>query len=397
MRKSVFGAALLAIVVDALGFGLVYPLMTELFAGDEGRHMAEGMSLGWRHFYLGLSFLLYPLATFFSASWISDLSKKYGRKRVLMLCMSGQTVSFLMMGAGIEFVSIAVLLIGRGLSGLMAGSQLLAQETILEQNRPGQLSIMTCVVAAGIAFGPVLGGVFSDEKLVSWFTLATPFYLAGLLGLITLIAVWRCFSSHAIKRSGGIDWEKPLMVLREAFTPRLRLISGVFFLMQLGFSLFFQLIQVFVSTVYDFPTWKIGLFNGWMGIAFALVVLFGIQFFLSYFSIARLSRLSLGLTGILIIIPMLFPGEPLVWVMSFCAAGFNMLAYGSLISFFSHALDAHKGINVLASLMAVAWVITGFSTNLIDSVSLRWLIGIGGLLLISSSILSFRFPSSAKN
>lgn len=80
-RIRVFAPAMMAIIVDAMGFGLVYPLMTELFAGEEGLHMAAGMPLQLRHFYLGLTFLLYPLAALFGASWMSDLGRICGRKK----------------------------------------------------------------------------------------------------------------------------------------------------------------------------------------------------------------------------------------------------------------------------------------------------------------------------
>lgn len=399
-RVPIFAPALMAIVVDAMGFGLVYPLMTELFAGEEGLHMAAGLSLGLRHFYLGLSFLLYPLAAFFGAPLMNDLSDKYGRKQVLTLCMAGQTVSFLMMGAGVGFFNIAVLLVGRALSGIMAGSQPIAQAAIIDHatlhNRTRHLAVVTAVIAAGIVIGPLIGGIFSDELLVGWFRLSTPFYIAAALALLTTLWVWTSFPKRAAAKRPhqSLQWTRPASILKEGFTnSRTRSLAVVFLCMQIGFSVFFQLIQVFVSVVYDYSTWQIGVFNGYIGIAFALVVLFGIKFFLKRLPVEKLASFALLMTGICLILPMLYPLEVFVWVMVFLAAGFNMVAFGSLMACFSQSVDeAHQGwaMGLFGAIVAATWAVTGLTTNLIGFVGLRWLISIGGLFLLFSYYLMVR-------
>ncbi|MFC2049254.1 MFS transporter [Chlamydiota bacterium] len=405
MRRRVFAPALMAIVVDAMGFGLVYPLMTELFAGVEGLHMAAGMSVGLRHFYLGLCFLLYPLATFFSAPWMNDLAERYGGKKILLLCMGGQTVGFLLMGAGVEFVNVAVLLVGRALSGLMAGSQPIAQASLIDQSPPEHkrrnLSVLAVVVAAGIVIGPLIGGIFSDENLVAWFTLSTPFYIAAALALITTIWVGASFPSLQVLSDKPRSYSRPLMIFWEGFKhPKMGSLALVFLCMQLGFSLFYQMIQVFVSTVFSFPSWEIGVFNGFLGVAFALVLLFGIKFFLHFLPVEKVASLALLLTGVFLILPMLYPQEVFVWVMAFLAAGFNMVAYGALMACFASAVDTAQQRWVMAlfgSIVAAAWTVTGLATNLIDSIGLRWLIAIGGLLLLLSYFLMVRRNASASS
>ncbi len=396
-RIRVFAPALMAIIVDALGFGLVYPLMTELFAGQEGLHMAAGMSLQLRHFYLGLTFLLYPLAAFFGAPLMNDLAAVYGRKRILGLCMAGQGISFLLMGVGVAFFNIALLLIGRALSGIMAGSQSLAQSAIIDHSpadkKGHNLVYVTIVVAAGIVLGPLMGGIFSDEKLVPWFTLSTPFYIAAALALFTILWVTIRFPKDA-SSAGKLHWTRPLTTLWEGFTnPKLRPLVLIFLCMQIGFSLFYQMIQVFVSTVFSFPTWEIGVFNGFMGIAFVLVVLFGIKYFLRCLSVEKLASLSLLLTGIFLILPMIYPQETFVWLMAFLAAGFNMMAYGALMACFASSVDvSHQGwaVGLFSCLVGASWTLTGFATNLISIIGLRWLIALGGLFLLISYFLMER-------
>jgi len=397
LKWRLFVPGFLAILVDAMGYGLVYPLMTELFAGEQGLHMASGLSVPLRDFYLGLCFLLYPLAAFFGASFMGDLSDIYGRRKIIILCMSGLTVSFLLMAIGVELIDISWLLIGRALSGFMAGSQPIAQASIIDQSsaetKGRNLALMTVVLSTGIVLGPLIGGLFSDSSLASFFTLATPFYLASALALITTFWLALSFPETLIKKKAGKTphWMKPLHVFYEGFAQKnTRFLAFIFLCMQIGFSLFYQLIQIFVSTVYDFPSWQLGLFNGYIGVAFALVVLFGIKYLVKHLAIEHIAALSLFLTALFLILPMLYPKESFVWIMTFLASGFYMMAYGALMACFSNAVSVDKQgwvMGVFGSIAAAAWAMTGLSTNLIHNVGLRWLIAIGGLFTLLSFFL----------
>ena len=368
-----------------MGFGLVYPLVTELFAGDQGVHMAEGLSQGARYFYLGLSFLLYPLAAFFGAPLMEDLAQKWGKKSTLLLCMGGITFSFFLMGMGVEFFSIPLLLIGRGLSGIMAGSQPLAQEAII-QAKPDCMKGVTAIVSIGIVLGPLIGGIFSDSALVPWFTLSTPFYLAALLGFVTTFWIVRAFPSQKEERK-SFARTRPLQTLIQGFKRKeTSILALVFLCMQIGFSLFFQLIQIFVSTIYDFQSWEIGLFNGYLGVAFALVVLVGIKICLRKMRAEKLAFASLLLTGACLIAPMLYPAQVFLWIMAFLVAGFDMIAYGSLMISFAHASRVQH-VGFFGAVLSATWAITGFAINLIPFLGLRGLISIGALFLFLAAFL----------
>jgi MFS transporter, DHA1 family, tetracycline resistance protein len=121
---------LLAITVDSLGFGLVYPILTMMFGGAHRTLLGPGVSAAEADFLFGLGYMLYPAGMFFGASMLGDLSDRFGRKPVLIICMGGLSLATAMMAAGIELRSVALLLFGRFLSGLMAGSQPIAQAAV---------------------------------------------------------------------------------------------------------------------------------------------------------------------------------------------------------------------------------------------------------------------------
>lgn len=386
----------MALMVDSMGFGLVYPLMTTLFASEQNSHIAEGLSLNLRQFYLGLGFLLFPLNMFFGASFMGDLSDMIGRKKALILCMSGSCISFLLMGIGVTVSSISLLLIGRSFSGLMAGSQPIAQAAIIDlstpETKPRNLSLMTLVISIGVIIGPLIGGICSDPTIISWFNLSTPFYFAAFLALLSALWIYTSFGETFFHCNvHRLNWMRPIRILIEGFQNiKIRSLALIFLLMQVGYSLYYQLIQVLMITFFNYSSWQLGMFNGYIGLSFTIITLTGIQFFLKKMNIGVVAISTLGLTGISIILAMLFPMEKIIWIFSFFTAGFDMLAYAALMTCFSNTVDdTRQGwvMGIFGSIMAVSWTITGFSTNFIHLLNLQELIIIGGLCMILSAIL----------
>ena len=82
---------LLAITVNSLGFGLVYPILTMMFGGAHRTLLGPGVSAAEADFLFGLGYMLYPAGMFFGASMLGDLSDRFGRKPVLLICMGGLT------------------------------------------------------------------------------------------------------------------------------------------------------------------------------------------------------------------------------------------------------------------------------------------------------------------
>ncbi len=160
---------LFAIVIDALGFGLVYPVLTTLFTAEASPMLSADVSESLRYFYLGLGFMLYPFCMFFGAAFMADLSDNYGRKKILLICMAGIALSFLAMAIAVEIQSIALLMLGRAVSGIMAGSQPIAQAAIADlstsQTKAKNMSIISLSFCVGTVLGPFIGGVTSDPSV----------------------------------------------------------------------------------------------------------------------------------------------------------------------------------------------------------------------------------------
>ncbi|STY28238.1 transporter of the major facilitator superfamily (MFS) [Legionella wadsworthii] len=385
-----------AVVIDALGFGLVYPVMTAIFTAEHSPVLSADASVGIKHFYLGLSYMLYPLCMFFGTSFMGDLSDVWGRKKVLLLCMLGITISFLLMGMGVFFNSLILLLFGRALSGLMAGSQPIAQASIADLSTPEtkalNMSLISMSFSFGSVLGPLLGGVMSDQQLLPWFTLTTPFLIAALLAFIAWGWIEFGYQDTSLVLSQkSISIFRPVQIFIEAFEHlSVRILALVFLLMQMGFSLYFQFIIVHMKNVYQYSNWQLGAVQGMIGLGFAIGILVGMPLCVKRFKVHHIALVTLILTGVGQLLVYVISNPIMQWPLAIAIATFDIMAFACLLTLFSNAVDAQSQgwvMGISGAVMAFAWMVTGFGSNLLSIMSSSGLIALGGVLLIASALL----------
>lgn len=397
---------ILAIIIDALGFGLVYPIMTAIFTAHHSPVLPVDVSLQTRHFYLGLGFMLYPLCMFFGTSFMGDLSDNYGRKKVLMICMGGIAASFSLMALGIEFASVWLLMLGRALSGLMAGSQPIAQAAIADLSTPEtkakNMSMITLSYCFGSVLGPLLGGITSDPTLVHWFSFSMPLFLAAALALIAFIWIVvsfkETFSVH-IKRK--ISFLRPIHIFYEAAKhPSIRILAIVFLLMQIGFSIYFQFIIVQMRYANDYSNWQLGAVQAMIGLGFALGLLVCMPYSLKRWQVISIAIGALLFTGIGQIFASLNYIVFIQWILAIAIASLDIMAFTALLTLFSDAVEPNAQgwvMGIANAVMAISWAVSGLFSNLITMMGTRGLIFMGGICLIVSSIILGKYFYKGKS
>lgn len=395
LPKSNIGPSLLAIIIDSMGFGLGYPILTALFSPSSQHSLLHpDASIAVRNFYLGLSFLLYPLCMFFGASILGELSDRWGRKKVLTICTTGLGLSFFCMGIGVVFNSLFLVLFGRALSGLMAGSQPIAQAAISDvstiESKPRNMSLLTLALSFGIIAGPTLGGVLSDSAVLSFFSFSVPFFFVAALSWICTIWIASKFKETYLHRTDKpFNFLRPVQIFIEAFKDKaVRLLAVVFLLMQIGFSLYFQLILVLLAEKYHYTSWKLGLFNGFIGVCFVFALYITRRLTARPRSIEWIAFWTLLITGISQLGASFARDQLSQWVFVIPVATADMVAYTAMLTSFSNAAskDAQGWVmGIAGAVMALSWTFTGFSLNLTTVIGIENLILIGALFLIASA------------
>lgn len=400
LNLKILGPCLLAIAIDAMGFGLVYPMMSAIFSDPNAGILPNDTSIELRNFYLGLGYGIYPLCMFFGSSLMGELSDGYGRRKILLLCGSGLAVSYFLMALGALWPSVWLLLIGRGLSGLMAGCQGIAQAAITDMSTPKNkaynMSIMSLAFSAGVIVGPVLGGVTSDHTISPVFNYGTPFLLVGSLSVIC--AIWTATSYRDTALPSGkerVDLMLPLRIIYQAAMHKsLAFLSVVFFLMQVGYGLYLQTIMLLLQTKFHYTSSQLGLFSGLIGVCFVFGLTVIVRLMLRVWSVVDIAKTGLLVAGVCQILSALFPNEIVLWCLATLVGCFDMVAYTTMYTAFSDAVNVERqgwALGVAGSVMAVAWVVTGSLTNLLPVFGEIGLLLIGGFSFLLSFLMMLAY------
>ncbi|EDT03107.1 MFS transporter [Burkholderia ambifaria] len=400
LNIKLLGPCLLAIAIDAMGFGLVYPIMAAIFSDPQSGIIGADTSPQLRNFYLGLGYGVYPFCMFFGSSLMGELSDGYGRRKILLLCVFGLALSYFLMAVGALLPSIALLLIGRGLSGLMAGCQGIAQAAITDMSTPEtkayNMSIMSIAFSAGVIVGPVLGGVTSDRTIAPFFNYGTPFLLVAALSVVC--GLWTfCSYRNAVAPTGNtrVDLLMPLRIIYQAGTHRrIAFLSIVFFLMQVGYGLYLQTIMLVLQTKFHYTSSQLGLFSGLIGMSFVFGLMVIVRLMLKIWSVVDIAKTGLLIAGIGQVLSALFPHENTLWVLGMVVGCFDMVAYTTMYTAYSDAVTEDRqgwALGVAGSVMAIAWVVTGFLTNLLPVLGELGLLMVGGLSFVLSFVMMLAY------
>ena len=154
-----------------LGYGIVLPLLP--FYAREYSTAAV---------LVGLLGSLYAAMQFFGGPVLGGLSDRVGRRPVLLLCLSGASAAYLLLGLAnsLTLVVAAVVLAG-GASATLATAQAYIADSTSPENRARGLGIIGAAFGLGLIAGPTLGGLLSLQSL------GAPAFTASSLALVNVL------------------------------------------------------------------------------------------------------------------------------------------------------------------------------------------------------------------
>jgi len=160
-----FFIILASVFVDVLGYGIMLPLLPFFVQAQDGGAVIAG---GLMSMYSSIQLISGPI--------LGALSDRYGRKPILLLCLLGTAISYLLLGLA---NSLAIIFIAVFMDGLTGSNLTLAHayvaDTTNAENRARGISLSTLAFGLGVMAGPALGG------LLSGFGLSIPALVASAL------------------------------------------------------------------------------------------------------------------------------------------------------------------------------------------------------------------------
>ncbi len=214
----------LTVFIDLMGFGIVIPLLPIY---------AEQMNA--TPFTAGALIAVYSLMQLvFAPAW-GRISDDIGRRPVLLMCLAGSAMSYLLLAAAWR---LEVLFLARVLAGVAGASIPVAQAYIADVTGPAErargMGLIGAAFGLGMVIGPALGGGLSllGPRVPEGFA-------AGLCLANVLVAVYRLPESLPGSVRGPAPFRHPLSLasLRDAVArPGAASLLAVFFLVTLGFA-----------------------------------------------------------------------------------------------------------------------------------------------------------------
>jgi MFS transporter, DHA1 family, tetracycline resistance protein len=176
--KLAFPLILATVMLDAVGIGLVMPIIPRLL-----REVGHTGDLGWR---FGAFLGLYALMQFLCSPVLGAISDRVGRRPVLLASLAGAAVDYVFMALA---PSLAWLFVGRAIAGITGANMAVAQAYVAditpEAQRARRFGMFSAMFGVGFILGPVLGGFLGE----AW--TRAPFLAAATLnGLNLLLALF---------------------------------------------------------------------------------------------------------------------------------------------------------------------------------------------------------------
>jgi DHA1 family tetracycline resistance protein-like MFS transporter len=375
---------LLLILIDAIGFAMLTPLLASALAPGSNAALQNGLSANARNLVYGFATGLYPIMTFFGAPVLGQLSDRVGRKVILLVCAGGIVASYITISAAFAWGSVSLLMAGRFLGGLTAASQAISLAALVDVCRPQRkdfwLSMGLLSSSLGFVIGPALSGLLSDAQIVSWFNLLTPLYGTALLAGVNFVLLAWLF--HEPRKTVRPSVKRPpfsvisgFRSLASAFASpgALRQVSRVFLLQEMAWGAYFYFVPVFLLNRFAVTGTEASLFMSVMGIGFCLSFAVAMPFLTKRYSTRDITRWSLFVTSAFLVGSVLAPSMLLEWVLILPISVAVAVSYGALIILFTDiATEDSKGeiMGITAAINAFSFGMISFFGGLIEGLNI---------------------------
>ena len=166
---------LATLMIDAIGIGIVFPIMPDLMVRVGAGSTAEGA------FWGGVMMSSYAVAMFLFGPIIGSLSDAYGRRPILILALVTLTIDYVIMAMAETYW---LLLVGRILAGVAGATYITATAYIADIAEPEQRGASFGMIGAafgiGFVLGPAIGGIASSLHITA------PFWIAAGLSALNV-------------------------------------------------------------------------------------------------------------------------------------------------------------------------------------------------------------------
>ncbi|MCF6431529.1 TCR/Tet family MFS transporter [Leisingera sp. MMG026] len=255
---------LATVMIDAMGIGLIMPVMPGLITGVQGGTLAQAAVWG------GVLSTVFAVMQFLFSPVLGSLSDAVGRRPVLLVSLFVMALDYLIMAlAG----TMWLLLLGRILGGITAATHSTAGAYIADISPPekkaANFGLLGAAFGAGFVLGPLMGGLLGELGT------RAPFYAAAVLVLANFTLGWFVMGETVQdKNRRPFDWRRanPFGAFRAVGRiPGVKPLLWVYFLYSVAIYVYPAIWAYFTLERFGWQPQVIGLSLAVYGISMALV------------------------------------------------------------------------------------------------------------------------------
>ncbi|MEM9434722.1 MAG: TCR/Tet family MFS transporter [Pseudomonadota bacterium] len=263
MKNRAVTFILITIILDAIGIGLILPVMPELIMQVRGADISQAALWG------GILSATFAVMQFLFSPALGNLSDRFGRRPVLLISTFVMAVDYLVMAlAG----SIWLLLVGRIVGGITGATQATASAFMADisprEKKAQNFGLIGAGFGIGFVLGPVIGGLLGELGP------RAPFYAAAAVALLNFIFGYFVLPetvSEANRRPFRWTRANPLGGIKHiGALPGLSALMCVYFFYQVANMVYPAIWAYFTQARFDWSSGMIGVSLAVYGISVAI-------------------------------------------------------------------------------------------------------------------------------
>ncbi len=263
-NRRAFAFILITLVLDAMGIGLILPVMPDLIT------QVHGGTLGNAAIWGGILAATFAVMQFIFGPIIGSLPDRYGRRPILLVSLAVMCIDYLVMAvAGTIWLLFATRVIG----GITAATQSAASAYIADisapQDKSANFGLVGAAFGIGFVLGPVIGGLLGELGT------RAPFYAAAALAAANMVFGYFVLPETVTDRiRRPFQWKRANPVgafLKLSELPGVRRLLVLFFLYEFAFIVYPAVWAYFTKERFGWSPGYVGLSLALFGISLAVV------------------------------------------------------------------------------------------------------------------------------
>ncbi len=255
---------LITVMIDAMGVGLIMPIMPDLI------REVRGGSLGDAAIWGGILSTVFAFMQFLFGPVLGNLSDRYGRRPVLLVSLVVMSLDYLVMAlAG----TMWLLVVGRLVGGITAATHSAANAYMADISKPedkaANFGLIGAAFGVGFILGPLIGGVLGELGT------RAPFYAAAALSALNFVFgafVLRETVTDRIRRPFSWRRANPFGAFRQmSRLPGIGPLLAIYFLYSVAMYVYPSVWSYFTQERFGWSPQTIGLSLALYGAATAIV------------------------------------------------------------------------------------------------------------------------------